>query len=77
MPTTFLNRKQQNVHVIVIRKFRTCVYETCSYSKERKGVYVIFIYNTKVLLPLTFDEQTDKKRYASTGNPTHDQDWFT
>ena len=34
------------------------------YSKERKGVYVIFIYNTKILLPLTFDEQTDKKRYA-------------
>ena len=29
------------------------------------------------LLPLTFDEQTDKKRYASTGNRTHDQDWFT
>ena len=47
------------------------------YSKERKGVYVIFIYNTKILLPLTFDEQTDKKRYASTGNRTHDQDWFT
>ena len=44
------------------------------YSKERKGVYVIFIYNTKILLPLTFDEQTDKKRYASTGNRTHDQD---
>ena len=38
---------------------------------------VIFIYNTKILLPLTFDEQTDKKRYASTGNRTHDQDWFT
>ena len=47
------------------------------YSKERKGVYVIFIYNTKILLPLTFDEQTDKNRYASTGNRTHDQDWFT
>ena len=47
------------------------------YSKERKGVYVIFIYNTKILLPLTFDEQADKKRYASTGNRTHDQDWFT
>ena len=40
-------------------------------------VYVIFIYNTKILLPLTFDEQTDKNRYASTGNRTHDQDWFT
>ena len=26
------------------------------YSKERKGVYVIFIYNTKILLPFTFDE---------------------
>ena len=49
----------------------------CDYSKERKGVYAIFIYNTKILLPLTFDEQTDKKRYASTGNRTHDQDWFT
>ena len=48
-----------------------------NYSKERKGVYVIFIYNTKILLPLTFDEQTDKKRYASTGNRIHDQDWFT
>ena len=47
------------------------------YSKEWKGVYVIFIYNTKILLPLTSDEQTDKKRYASTGNRTHDQDWFT
>ena len=47
------------------------------YSKERKGVYVIFIYNTKILLPLTFDEQTDKKTYASTENRTHDQDWFT
>ena len=47
------------------------------YSKERKGVYVIFIYNTKILLHLTFDEQTDKKRYASTANRTHDQDWFT
>ena len=47
------------------------------YSKEPKGVYVICIYNTKILLLLTFDEQTDKKRYASTGNRTHDQDWFT
>ena len=47
------------------------------YSKERKGVCVIFIYNTKIFLPLTFDEQTDKKRYASTGNRTHDEDWFT
>ena len=47
------------------------------YSKERKGVYVIFIYNTKILLPLTFDEQAEKKRYASTGNRTYDQDWFT
>ena len=46
------------------------------YSKERKGVYVIFIYYCEILLPLTFDEQTDKKRYASTGNRTHDQDWF-
>ena len=32
-----------------------------NYSKERKGVFVIFIYNTKILLPLTFDEQTEKK----------------
>ena len=47
------------------------------YSKERKEVYVIFIYNTKILLSLTFDEQTDKKRYAWTRNRTHDQDWFT
>ena len=39
------------------------------YSKERKGAYVIFIYNTKILLSLTFDEQTDKKRCASTENP--------
>ena len=38
------------------------------YSKERKGVYVIFIYNAKILLALTFDEQTDKKRCASTEN---------
>ena len=29
-------------------------------------------YNTQILLPLSFDEQTDKKRYASTGNRTHD-----
>ena len=47
------------------------------YSKERKGAYVIFIYNTKILLSLTFDEQTDKIRCASTENRTHDQDWFT
>ena len=47
------------------------------YSKERKGPYVIFIYNTKILLSLTFDEQTDKKRSASTENRTHDRDWFT
>ena len=46
------------------------------YSKERNGVYEIFMYNTKILLPLTFDEQTDKKRFASTENRTHDQDWF-
>ena len=26
------------------------------YSKERKGVHIIFIYNTKILLPLTFDD---------------------
>ena len=26
------------------------------YSKERKGVYVVFMYNTKILLPLTFDD---------------------
>ena len=31
----------------------------------------------KALLPLTFDEQTSKQRYASTGNRTHDLDWFT
>ena len=47
------------------------------YSKERKGAYVIFIYNTKILLSLTFDEQTDKKRGASTENRTHNQDSFT
>ena len=47
------------------------------YSQERKGVYLVFIHNTKILLPLTFNEQTDKKRYASTGNRTHDHDWFT
>ena len=47
------------------------------YSKERKGVYVISIWNTKILLPVPFDEQTDKKRYASTGNRIHDQEWFT
>ena len=40
------------------------------YSKERKGVYVIFMYNIKISLPLTFDEQTDKRRY---GHRTHDQ----
>ena len=34
------------------------------HSKERQGVHVIFIYNTKILLSLTFDEQTDKTRYA-------------
>ena len=44
------------------------------YSKEWKGVDATFIYNTKTLLPLTFDEQTDKKGYASTGNRTHDQE---
>ena len=48
-----------------------------NHSKERKGVYVIFIYNTKILLRVPFDEQTDKKRYASTAKRTHDQDWFT
>ena len=42
-----------------------------------KKLKIIFMYNTKILLPLTSDEQTDKKRYASTGNQTHDQDWFT
>ena len=47
------------------------------YSKEGKGVYVILIYNTKILLPLTFDKETDKKRCASTENRTHDQDLFT
>ena len=47
------------------------------YSKERKGVYLIFIYNTKILLPLTFDGKTDKKGYASTANRTHGEDWFT
>ena len=34
----------------------------------------IFIYNNNILLPLIFDEQTNKKRYSSTGNQTHDQD---
>ena len=47
------------------------------YLKDRKKVYAIFICNTKTLLPLTLDEQTNKKRYASTGNRTHEQDWFT
>ena len=47
------------------------------YSKERKGVYVIFIYNTKICLPFTFCELADKKRHASTGSRIHDQDWFT
>ena len=37
-----------------------------------KQTVLVFIYNTKILLPLTFDEQTDKKRHASTGNRTHD-----
>ena len=32
-----------------------------NYSKERIGVCVIFIYNTKILIPPTFDEQTDRK----------------
>ena len=32
-----------------------------NYSKERKEVYVIFQYNTKISIPFTFDEQTDKK----------------
>ena len=43
------------------------------YSKEWKGEYVILIYNTKALLALTFDEQTNK-RYTSIANRTHDQD---
>ena len=37
------------------------------YSKERKGVYVIFIYNTKILLPLTFDEQQTRKDMLQLG----------
>ena len=44
------------------------------YSKERKGVYVIIIYNIKILLPLAFDEQAEMKRYASTGYRTHDEE---
>ena len=48
-----------------------------SYSKKRKGVYVIFIYNSKILLRWTLDEQTGKERYASTWNETHDQKWLT
>ena len=44
------------------------------YSKERKEVYVIVMYNTKILVPFTLDEQTDKKTYASSGNGTHDED---
>ena len=47
------------------------------YSMERKGVYVISIYNTKILLPLPSDEPADKKRYGSTRNRTHGQNWFT
>ena len=47
------------------------------YSKERKGVYVIFIYNTKILLPFTFDEPTDKKRYASTRDAPVRSDWVS
>ena len=40
--------------------------------------YMSFLYTIpKFLLSLTFDEQTDKKRYTSTVNRTHDQDWFT
>ena len=31
------------------------------YSKKRKGLDVIFIYNTKILLSLTFDEHTEMK----------------
>ena len=34
------------------------------YSQELKGVYAILIYNTKISLPLTFDEQTNRKSYA-------------
>ena len=47
------------------------------YSKEWKGVDVSFIYNSKILHSLTFDVQPDKKRYASTGNRSHGQHWFT
>ena len=47
------------------------------YWKEWKGVRGIFMYNTKSLLALTFDEQTNKKRYTSTGNWTHNKDWLT
>ena len=43
------------------------------YSPERKGVYVICLYNSKILLPVTINKQREKKRYASTGNRTHDQ----
>ena len=63
--------------ILIIPNLRVFHIHSIHYSKERKVVYVIFIHNTKILLPLTFDEQTDKKRYASTGNRTHDQDWFT
>ena len=37
-------------------------YDILKFSVEKFNL--IFIYNTKILLPLTFDEQTDKKRYA-------------
>ena len=46
-------------------------------SKEWKALYAILIYNITILLPLTFDKQTDMKRYAWSGKPTYDHDWFT
>ena len=47
------------------------------YSKERKGVYLIFIEHTRILLPSTFHEATDNARYASTLRRTRDHDCFT
>ena len=49
----------------------------CGYSNEQKGVYLIFIENTRILLPSTFNERTDKKRHVCTGNQAHEQDGFT
>ena len=46
------------------------------YWKERKGVYIICV-KRETLLAFTFDEQTENKRYGSTGNRTQGQDCFS